>query len=276
MSLSEDGVRLSIGDEVLWALIDRPDTRNAIDLGVLARLEEMIRVARDRHVKVLVLRGAAGTFCSGADLHELRRLANDPPALASFMARLGAVLDELERGAWVTLAVVEGHAVAGGCELLLASDIVVTASDARIGDGHVKYGLVPAAGASVRLPRAIAPAFARYLLLTGELLSGLDAARRGLATIAVDGAALDDEVNRIVTRLCSRGSATLTTVKAMLADGRQVEAKPLLRRELDLFLEHIASSPDARLGLDAFQARETASFDGTSSLERSHTRASEP
>jgi enoyl-CoA hydratase len=204
-------------------------------------------------------------------MHALRSLAEDPPALGSFMARLGALLDGLERAPYVNVAVVEGHAVAGGCELLLASDIVVAASDARIGDGHVEYGLAPAAGASVRLPRSVAPSLARYLLLTGELLSGADAAQQGLATISVEPDALEDEVDRIVARLRSRGRDTLKTVKAMLAEGHRAETAALLQRELDLFLEHITSSPDARLGLDAFHAGETASFDAG---QRQHRRYS--
>jgi enoyl-CoA hydratase len=178
------------------------------------------------------------------------------------MARLGAVLEELERAPWVNVAVIEGHAVAGGCELLLASDIVIAATNASIGDGHVEYGLAPAAGASIRMPRAVAPALARYLLLTGEMLSGEEAARKGLATIAVAPDALDGEVRRIVARLSSRGSATLKTIKAMLTRGEEREMRPLLRRELDLFLEYIASAPDPRRGLESFHHGEAPSFDG--------------
>jgi enoyl-CoA hydratase/carnithine racemase len=268
-------VLLKLDESVLWALIDRPETRNAINLAVITGLEEMVAVAREQRVKVVVIRGTGGTFSSGADLHELRRMLDDPPALASFMVRFGTVLEELERAPWVNVAVVEGHAVAGGCELLLASDIVIAASDAHIGDGHVEYGLAPAGGASVRLPRAIASAFARYLLLTGEMLSGEEAARKGLAAIAVPPGALDTEVRRIVQRLSSRGSATLKTVKAMLASGGQGEIRPLLRRELDLFLDHIASAPDPRRGLRAFHQGEEPSFDGRPQDIRPPPRATE-
>jgi enoyl-CoA hydratase/carnithine racemase len=245
-------LRLDLDGDTLWATINRPHTRNAINLDVVAGLETMVATAHEQRVKVLVLRGAGQTFCSGADLHELRRLADDPSALRSFMGRLGAVLEELECGPWITVAVVEGYAVAGGCELLLVSDVVVTATDARIGDRHVEYGLAPAAGASVRLPRAIPAAFARYLLLTGELLTGQEATEKGLATVAVEAPGLEDEVRRIVSRLLSRGHATLRTVKAMLADGRRDDASRL-GRELDLFLAHVATSPDARAGLQAFR-----------------------
>lgn len=263
MTEDASAVRVTIEDQVLRAVIDRPSTRNAINLAVIAGLESMIDTAQRTEAKVLVLRGAGRTFCSGADLHELRRLIDSPAALRSFMARFGAILQGLEQAPWITLAAVEGYAVAGGCELLLSCDIVVTAADSRIGDGHVEYGLVPAGGASVRMPQAMPGAFARYLLLTGEHISGAEAAQKGLAAIAVEPQALDAEIERIVARLRSRGRGTLHTIKAMLAAGRDEPNRPYLRRELDLFLEHVGQGPDARAGLDAFHNRIAASFEET-------------
>lgn len=255
-------VHLRLDGDVLWALLDRPDTRNAINLSVIAGLETMLATAEEHQVKVVVIRGEGGTFCSGADLHELRGLADDPVALESFMLRFGAVLDELEQAQWATVTVIEGHAVAGGCELLLASDISIAAANARIGDGHVNYGLVPAAGGSVRLPRAVAPSLARYLLLTGDTLSGAESARNGLVTMAVEPEALDERVAHVVALVRSRGRATVKTVKTMLSQEPCTEKGLLLRHEVDLFLEHMGHAPDARRGLQAFHDRVTASFDG--------------
>jgi enoyl-CoA hydratase/carnithine racemase len=257
---SAGAVRLRLDGDVLHATIDRPHARNAIDDDVVAGLEAAIETARERDVKVVVLRGAGGSFCAGADLHAIEARLDDEAALRAFLERLGAVLTGFERAPWVTLAVVEGYAVAGGCELLLACDVVLAAADARIGDRHVEYGLVPGGGASVRLPRAVAPQFARYLLLTGELITGSEAAERGLATLAVAPERLDEEVERILARLRSRGRATLATVKAMLADDRTADAAPRLRREIDLFLAHLADAPDARIGLAAFRDRVAPSF----------------
>jgi enoyl-CoA hydratase len=244
-------MRLRVEGEALWALIDRPDARNAIDEDVLAGLEQMLALADQASVKALVLRGAGGCFCAGADLRLLDRLLEDSSGLRAFMSRLGAVFTQLERAPWVTLAVVEGHAVAGGLELLLACDVVLASADARIGDRHVERGLAPAAGASVRLPRAVGPAFARYLMLTGETISGAEAAKRGLVSLAVPPEGLDAELDRVLARLLSRGRDTLATIKAMLAEEHDA-IEPRLRRELDLFLAHLRDAPDARAGIDAF------------------------
>lgn len=256
-SASGSAVRLREEQDVVWALIDRPSARNAIDFEVLAGLEAMVRRVRETQAKVLVLRGAGGTFCSGADLELLAELIDDPSATRSFMARLGAVLEQLEQAPWVTLAVIEGYALAGGCELMLASDIALAATDAKIGDRHAELGLLPAAGGSVRLPRTIPPMLARYLLLTGEMISGASAAEIGLVSIAVGPAELDAELDRLLRRLCDRERATIAGIKQMLAADRASLA-PRLRAELSLFLSHLRDAPDARAGLHSFNSRRRA------------------
>ena len=84
----------------------------------------------------------------------------------------------MEASSNIHIAVVEGYCVAGGLEVLLACDFPIASASAKIGDGHVNFGQLPGAGGSQRLPRAIAPMHARYLMLTGELLDASDAAHR--------------------------------------------------------------------------------------------------
>jgi enoyl-CoA hydratase len=259
--VSTAAVRLQLEDDVLWATLDRPDVLNAINLAVVEGLEAMVTRAREECVKVLVLAGGGGSFCAGADLRELGGLIGRADDLRAFMARLGSVLDAVEAGPWVTVAVVHGYAVAGGCELLLAADVVVAADDARIGDRHVEYGLVPAAGGSVRLARRVPAVTARFLLLTGELLSGTEAARLGLVTIAVAPDRLEPEVRRIVDRLRSRGRSSLHTIKTMLAAAEDTPQAVALRSERELFVAHATTAADAAIGVAAFNERRTPRFD---------------
>lgn len=253
-------VALRVDGDVLWATIDRPQTRNAIDLDVLAGLEAMLDTAEQADVKALVLRGAGGTFCSGANLLAIQDRVEDPAQMRAFVERLGSVLTRLELASCVSVAAVEGYAVAGGCELLLACDIVLVSAEARIGDRHVEYGLVPGAGGSVRLPRTVNPMYARYLLLTGELISGTQAAEQGLVSLAVAPESLDRELDRVLTRLRGRGNETLRTAKAMIAAERSAGIQPALRRELDLFSQHLCG-PDAKAGLAAFRDHAKPQFD---------------
>lgn len=245
---------------VVYASIDRPAVRNAIDDDIVSGLSAAVDLAERRRARVLVVRGSGGTFCAGADLVLLDRMRRqDPSRIEPFMARLGGVLDRIERGPFASMAVVEGYAVAGGCELLLACDVAVATTTARIGDRHVEYGLVPAAGGSVRLSRQLPKARANYLLLSGELLSGDEAARWGLVTVAVPPDHIEAAVSGIAARLASRSSDAIATVKHMLDNADRLPRPAALDRERALFTEHVAS-PDCRSGLAAFRDRRVPSF----------------
>jgi enoyl-CoA hydratase/carnithine racemase len=161
-------VVFEVGGAVARVLIDRAKALNALSPAVLDGLRAAIDTATHADCSVLVLRGAGGTLSAGADLKYLETLLGDEAAVEGYLVEIGAMVDALEAAPLVTIAVVEGYALAGGCEILLACDLAVVAEDARIGDRHLEYGLLPGAGASVRLPRALPAALARRLLYTAR------------------------------------------------------------------------------------------------------------
>jgi enoyl-CoA hydratase/carnithine racemase len=252
-------VVISAADGVVTALIDRPLARNAINAAVIDGLDEVMRLACAADARAMVIRGAGGTFCSGADLRELAELRQYPDQLNEFMTRLGDILERIEVAPFPVIAIVEGHAVAGGLELLLACDVVIAATTAKIGDRHLEYGLVPAAGASVRLTNRLPAARARYLLLSADLLTGAEAADWGLITRAVPPGELERFTQLLVGRLASRGVSAAATVKAMAANARERPASEALPRERALFLQHMKSR-DAAEGLTAFLERRPPDF----------------
>jgi len=252
-------VSLSREGDLLRAVLNRPQSHNAIDREVIEGLERMLAEAESGEAKVLMIRGEGGSFCSGADLAEVKRLLERPEGLREFMARLRAVFDRLEAAPWVSLAVVEGFALAGGCELLLACDVVLAAESAQIGDRHAEYALAPAAGGSVRMLEALPRARARHLLLSGEMLSGREAAAAGLVSLAVPDERLDAEAERIAERLRSRGRGSIATIKLMIGPETDAHRRSQLDRELELFIEH-AGSEEFRAGLDAFGQGKPGSF----------------
>jgi enoyl-CoA hydratase/carnithine racemase len=262
-------VEIGIEPGVIRAVIDRPGQRNAISTAVIDGLERAIELAMDTAARVLVISGAGGTFCSGADLRELEamRSGGDPAQLEIFMARLGAVLSGLESAPFASLAVVDGHAVAGGCEILLACDLSVAATDSRMGDRHVEYGLVPAAGGSVRLPRTLARARANYLLLTGELISGRTAAEWGLVSAAVEPEQLGRTAEALIRRVASRSADGIGAVKQMIWNAGDQPRDEALVHELDLFLRHMACA-DVAEGLAAFSDRRAPVFQRDVGVQR--------
>jgi enoyl-CoA hydratase/carnithine racemase len=254
-------VLIAVEPSVVRATIDRPARRNAINSAVIDGLEHAVAVATAAGARALVISGAGGGFCAGADLDELAELRGDQTLdrLDTFMTRLERVLVELQTAPFVSLAIVDGYAVAGGCEILLFCDIVLAAADARIGDRHLEYGLVPAAGGSVNLVRSLSPARANYLLLSGELLTGEQAAAWGLVTTAVPPEQLATVSERLIERLTSRSHDALRTAKKMINNATLIERDGALDRERQLFLRHMASA-DVAEGLAAFRDRRPPAF----------------
>ncbi|MGV9836547.1 enoyl-CoA hydratase/isomerase family protein [Nocardia niigatensis] len=244
-------VAVSCSESVVWAVIDRPDAMNAVNEAVLEGLAAAVETANTERAKVLIIRGSGGTFCTGADLPEAERLRDDHAALDEFSRRFGGILDEIEAGPFVSVAVVEGFAVAGGCELLLACDIVIADHRASIGDGHMAFGLVPAAGGSVRLCRTLSHARANFLLLTGALLAAEQAADWGLVALVAPGAELDTTVSQIVAEISSHSRTALTAVKSMIdTAGTSCAAQPDLHGRRAFLAD--MQPRDVREGLNVF------------------------
>ena len=255
-SYESSDVLIAREPRVVRATLNRADKRNAINENVIAGLEAAVHAATEDRAAALVIRGAGRTFCSGADLNHMSILREaDDGGTERFITRLAAVLRALELAPFATVAAIEGYAVAGGCELLLACDIVFATTDARIGDRHLEYALVPGAGGSVRLPRTLSSARARYLLLTGEVISGSEAETWGLVTRAFPAEEFDDRVEALVERLRSRSRDALATVKRMLTSTAELGLDDGIVVERDLVAEYRHTSPDGLEGLEAFRRK---------------------
>jgi enoyl-CoA hydratase/carnithine racemase len=248
---------------VARVLIDRPSAMNALSPEVLDGLRRAIDTAHDAGAAVLVLRGAGGTLSAGADLKYLRRILDDPGAVERYLTAIGAMIDALEAAPFVTVAVVEGYALAGGCEILLGCDLAVVAEDARIGDRHLEYGLLPGAGGSVRLHRALPGPLARRLLYTGEMISGELAHQWGLVSHAVPAAELDLAVDLLVDRLARHSVAALTSMKRLYRAGRETPVAEALVAERAVLMDHL-HGPAVAEGLAAFGSGRAPDFGGSS------------
>ena len=223
-----------LANGVLSVKINRPSARNTMSAGVLDGLDTAIDIAEHNGAAVLALSGSGGCFCGGPDLDELASLRANLDEAEAFATRLATVLDRLESAPFGTVAVVEGHAVGAGCELLLACDVAIAETTARIGDAHLEYGLTPTGGGSVRLPRYMSKQRARYLLLSGELLTGAEAERWGLVTFAVESTRLNTVASAVIERIAGQGAHGVAAMKQLMA---QVQTLP---REQAAYLERLA------------------------------------
>ncbi|HEY1280039.1 MAG TPA: enoyl-CoA hydratase-related protein, partial [Acidimicrobiales bacterium] len=164
-------IHVEARDAVVLATIDRPERRNAVDHAALVGLKDALEHARDEHARVLILTGANGTFCAGADLTGVEG--------GAFAAALTAVLTGLTELPAVTIAAVEGPALGAGTQLAAACDLRVAHKAARFGVPAARLGLAVDQWTVDRLVALVGGGTARAILLAAESISGADALRLG-------------------------------------------------------------------------------------------------
>lgn len=250
----------AIDGAAAWVLIDRPEAHNALSPEVIAGISAAINAAADAHCSVLVIRGSGGTLSAGADLKYVRAIRHDPDALRAYITSISETFERLASAAFVSVCVVERYAVAGGCELLLACDLAVVSEDAQIGDRHLEYGLLPGAGGSARLARAVAPAVARRLLLTGEMIDGATAARIGLASHVAVGDRVGATVDALVARLLRHSPGALARMKRLCQTAAGTDLASGMENERQMLIRHLTEDPAAVEGLDAFAEHRQPDF----------------
>ncbi len=211
-------VLLEIQNQIAVLTLNRPEVRNALSPALLGALSTHLdALEANSDVRVVVLTGAAGTFSSGADLDNLKNLfhasaeaqKHDSGLIASTMKRVYQFPKPI-------IAALEGAAVAGGAGLATACDLIVASENTKIGYSEVKLGFV-AAIVSVFLIRAIGEKHARELLLTGKLISALEAHRMGLINEIVPAGTALTRAIELATQIALNSSNALSTTKELLS-----------------------------------------------------------
>jgi enoyl-CoA hydratase/carnithine racemase len=254
-------VILSVDGPVATITLNRPEALNALSPGLVRDLSQASGEMELRpEVKALVIRGAGRAFCTGADLGTISQHLDDPPSLASYVKDLNAMLFQLEELSLPVIGVVHGYALAAGLELLLACDLVIAAEDARIGDQHANYGLMPGGGSTQRLPRKLGHQRAMRLLMTGDWLSGKEAEEWGLVSWAVPPDRMDQKLEELLGTLRGKSREGLGWIKRTVQRGRNMSLRDGVALEVESFVSYLTTSPDPREGLLAFTERRDPKF----------------
>jgi methylglutaconyl-CoA hydratase len=222
---------LKIEDGIATLSLQRPEARNALSPELIDSLEAAVSsVAADASVRVLVLRGDGKAFCAGMDLRGVLHDANRMGHMLHALARTSLAIRRLPVPA---IACVRGAAIGGGCGLMVACDLAITHAESKCGYPEVDLGICPAVVAPL-LMRRIGSGAARAMLLTGGVVSGLEAHRIGLATHLASEHELESAAMELATRLRSGGPAALATTKRWLADLEPELNEETMRRAADL------------------------------------------
>jgi enoyl-CoA hydratase len=238
--------------------LNRPEARNALNDALRRSLSQAVALAsEDPELRVIVITGEGESFAAGADLKEI---AGDSP-VGIRRRRVLSLWQQINSCPLPIIAAVRGHALGGGCELALHADIIVAADDAIFGQPEVRVGVMPGGGATQRLIRALGKYRAMKLILTGEPISGRQAADWGLASEALAPDKVLDRALELAERIANLPPIAVQSAKeAMLAgDDAALATGLLLERRI---FESLFATQDQKEGMKAFAEKRTPNFKG--------------
>ena len=242
-------------DGVLIVTINRPEAKNAMNKaaaeGIAAAMD---RLDAEDNLRVGILTGAGGTFCSGMDLKGFLR--GESPSIEG--RGFGGIVQKPP--VKPLIAAVEGYALAGGLELMIACDLVVANAGAQFGIPEAKRGLVAAAGGVMMLPDQIPERIAMELALTGDFITAQRAYELGLINRVVDGPALDGALE-LARRIAENGPLAVRISKQIMKESRGWPMAERYDRQTQLILPVFASA-DAREGAAAFAEKRKPNWTG--------------
>jgi methylglutaconyl-CoA hydratase len=240
---------------VLTLLMNRPEKRNALSGALVSALTLALNDARERKdVRVILLRGAGPDFCAGADLEELEGMLDQSPGASLEDARhLGALLLSMRRHPKPIVAAVQGRALAGGCGLATACDLVLAREDAELGYPEVHIGFVPAMVMAI-LRRKLTEGRAFELVVMGQRISAVEAHRIGLVNRVLPVEDFELQVGAFASELAKRPTSAATLTKSLLYEQGDLTVAEGVERGAQVNVE--ARQTDAcRNGVRAFLDR---------------------
>ena len=250
-------IHVEVLDGIQIITINRPQAKNAITIDtaieMAAAFEEMD--ARD-DVRIGILTGAGGTFSSGMDLKDFARTGKRSVVEGKGFA--GFVEAPPKKP---LIAAVEGYALAGGCEMVLACDLVVAASNASFGLPELKRGLVPGSGGMMRLPRRIPYHIAMEVVLTGDMFAAERAHQFGLINVLTEPGSAVAGAMKLAQRISENGPLAIQTAKRLINEGLDWPSDQMFDLQRPR-MAHIFASLDAREGATAFAEKRKPVWQG--------------
>lgn len=250
-----------IDGPVVTVTFNKPQTLNALDMGVMAELNQVLdRIEHDAAIRVVIFTGEGRAFVAGGDIADL----NSRKALAhynEFAEEIHKLLRRIETLDKPTIGAINGFALGGGTELLLTLDLRLLSDRAKLGLPEIKLGLFPGAGGTQRILRQVPSCRARELMYLGEMIGPQEAVEIGLANRVVPHEKLMVEAMAMANKLAAQSPAILKLLKRVLIDGADMPLSAALRHE-QAVIGLVLDSHDAHEGCSAFLEKRLAAFRG--------------
>ncbi|WP_165872116.1 enoyl-CoA hydratase/isomerase family protein [Natrarchaeobius halalkaliphilus] len=254
MSIESDLIDVTREDRIATITLNRPERKNALSRALVCDLIETVQFLEETATRVVIIRGAGGTFSAGGDLEQ------SPDEFVEEVSKSIDVIDAIHTSPVPYIAAIEGAAVGGGLELALACDLRVAGVEARVGLPETTVGIFPCAGGTRFLPRMIGTTRAKELVLTGRLISGDRAASWGLVNRAVDAADVMDTASDLAEAISSNSP---TAVEATLRSTNEAFDTPVIEgtRWDEELAQTVAHHPDFEEGKQAFLENRSPVFE---------------
>lgn len=255
-----NNILLSYEDRIAYVIINRPEARNALNTETIIEIRRALEEIRENQdAGCIVITGSGEkSFISGADIVQLKQRKMIDALEANELYDLLDYIENLEKP---SIAMINGFALGGGCELALACDIRVTANHVKMGLPELGLAIMPGAGGTQRLSRIVGKGIAMDMILTGKMISGEDAVRIGLASASVPIENLKEKTKEVADSILSKGPLAVRMAKLSVHMGYETDMKT------GLMIERLAKailyeSADKQEGIDAFLEKRRPNFKG--------------
>ena len=248
MSDTYQHIRFKIDDRVARVTFARPPV-NIFNIAMMREINDALNQCAQRRELVAVVFDAAAdcrAFSAGVAVEE-----HVEDTIFQMLDSFHAIFRNLEQLARPTIAVVDGPALGGGCELVIACDIAIASERARFGQPEIKLGVFPPV-AAVLLPELIGEKAARQLILTGEIIDAVEAARLGLVNYVVAGNELEAKTSQLVSQFRNLSAAALELTRKAIDLSRARSLDSALKAVESLYLNELMKTHDANEGISAF------------------------
>jgi len=240
--------------------LNRPHKFNCLSPQVFElMLDALRRHEADTAVRCILIEGVGNHFCTGADLDAVQHRRSEPAVLREYMRVGHRAMLALEASPLPVVVAVQGMCLAGGLELMLACDVALAAGNARFGDQHAQFGLVPGWGGSQRLPRIVGMRRAMHLFFTAQRIDAATALGWGLVNQVCEPDQLHASALAYAQGMGRRSRHGLAAMKRLAREGADITLAKSLVMEEDIGL-HALLHPDVTEGLAAFQERREPDF----------------
>ncbi|MGC8477509.1 MAG: enoyl-CoA hydratase [Acetobacteraceae bacterium] len=255
--MSYETILVETHDRVGLIRLNRPAAMNALCDQLMGELgTQLLAFDADPGIGAIVLTGSDKAFAAGADIKEMRDRTH-PAALHEDF--IGAQWETVTRVKKPVIAAVAGFALGGGCELAMMCDIILAADTAKFGQPEIKLGVIPGAGGTQRLTRAVGKAKAMEMVLTGRMMDAAEAERSNLVARVVPAATLLDEALKLAATIAAMSPVATVVAKQAVNRAFETVLAEGVRAERTLFLP-LFGTPDQQEGMAAFVEKRKPAF----------------